>query len=37
MERLAIYDEFAEKLIASKQAYRCYCTKEELDAQREAP
>ena len=28
--------EFAEKLIARRAAYRCYCTKEELDAQREA-
>ncbi len=36
MQRLAIYKEFSEKLIASKKAYRCYCTKEELDAQRVA-
>lgn len=36
MERLAVYREFAEKLIASGKAYRCYCTKEELDAQRAA-
>ncbi len=36
MERLPIYQEFAEKLIAGGAAYRCYCTKEELDAQREA-
>lgn len=36
MERLPIYQEFAEKLIAARAAYRCYCTKEELDAQREA-
>ncbi|MFT3765574.1 MAG: glutamate--tRNA ligase [Minicystis sp.] len=36
MERLALYQEFAEKLIARRAAYRCYCTKEELDAQREA-
>ncbi len=35
-ERLALYKEHAEKLIASGHAYRCYCTKEELDAQREA-
>ena len=36
MERLAVYREFAEKLIAAGKAYRCYCTKEELDAQRAA-
>ncbi len=36
MERLAVYRAFAEKLIASGKAYRCYCTKEELDAQRAA-
>jgi glutamyl-tRNA synthetase len=36
MERLALYMEYAEKLIARGGAYRCYCTKEELDAQREA-
>ncbi|NUP04709.1 MAG: glutamate--tRNA ligase [Polyangiaceae bacterium] len=36
MERLGIYQEFVEKLIKSKAAYRCYCTKEDLDAQREA-
>jgi glutamyl-tRNA synthetase len=36
MERLPIYREFAEKLIANGRAYRCYCTKEELDAQRAA-
>lgn len=36
MERLPLYREFAEKLIAAGAAYRCYCTKAELDAQREA-
>ena len=36
MERLPIYREFAERLIARGRAYRCYCTKEELDAQRAA-
>jgi glutamyl-tRNA synthetase len=36
MERLAVYKEYADKLIASRKAYRCYCTKEELDAQRAA-
>ena len=36
MERLAIYQEFVAKLVDKKAAYRCYCTKEDLDAQREA-
>jgi glutamyl-tRNA synthetase len=36
MDRLAVYREFAERLIAAGKAYRCYCTKEELDAQRAA-
>jgi glutamyl-tRNA synthetase len=36
MERLPLYKEYAEKLIANGFAYRCFCTKEELDAQREA-
>ena len=36
MERLELYQEFVKKLIDAKAAYRCYCTKEELDAQREA-
>ena len=36
MERLPLYREFADKLVAARAAYRCYCTKEELDAQREA-
>lgn len=36
MERLALYQEFADKLIARGHAYRCFCTKEELDAQRAA-
>jgi uncharacterized protein (DUF952 family) len=35
-ERLPLYKEYAERLIAEKKAFRCYCTKEELDAQREA-
>lgn len=35
-ERRAIYKEHTEKLISEGKAYRCYCTKEELDAQREA-
>jgi glutamyl-tRNA synthetase len=36
MERLAIYKEQADRLVAAGKAYRCYCTKEELDAQRAA-
>ena len=36
MERLPIYKQRAEELIASRKAFRCYCTKAELDAQREA-
>ncbi len=36
MERLPLYAEFAAKLVAAGAAYHCYCTKEELDAQREA-
>src|ERR1700679_3458211 len=32
MDRLAVYKEHAEKLVARGGAYRCYCTKEELDA-----
>ncbi|NUO48416.1 MAG: glutamate--tRNA ligase [Polyangiaceae bacterium] len=34
MERLSIYQEYVEKLIQRGGAYRCYCTKEELDRQR---
>src|SRR5947199_486049 len=33
-ERLDLYREDAQRLLESKQAYRCYCTKEELDAER---
>lgn len=35
-ERLAIYREHAERLIASGHAYRCFCTKDELAAARAA-
>jgi glutamyl-tRNA synthetase len=35
-ERKALYREVVESLIATKKAYRCYCTKDELDAAREA-
>jgi glutamyl-tRNA synthetase len=33
-ERLDIYKEHAARLIAQGKAYRCYCTAEELDAER---
>jgi glutamyl-tRNA synthetase len=36
MERLSIYKEWSERLITARKAYRCYCTREELDAQRAA-
>jgi glutamyl-tRNA synthetase len=36
MERLPLYKEMSERLIREGKAFRCYCTKEELDAQREA-
>ncbi|MFI5306701.1 MAG: glutamate--tRNA ligase, partial [Polyangiales bacterium] len=36
MQRLPVYREFAEKLIAKGAAYRCYCTAEDLKRAREA-
>ena len=36
MQRLARYRDAAERLIAAGHAYRCWATKEELDAMREA-
>ncbi|WP_394825997.1 glutamate--tRNA ligase [Pendulispora albinea] len=36
MARLSIYKEYAERLIAAGKAFRCYCTKEDLDKAREA-
>src|SRR5258706_4979132 len=36
MERLGIYKEHAERLISEKKAYRCYCTKQELEEARES-
>jgi glutamyl-tRNA synthetase len=33
-ERLSIYQEYAERLLASGKAYRCYCTPDELDRRR---
>ncbi|GHC84836.1 glutamate--tRNA ligase [Streptomyces flavofungini] len=35
-QRMDIYQDVAEKLIAAGHAYPCYCTTEELDARREA-
>jgi nondiscriminating glutamyl-tRNA synthetase len=34
-ERLAIYAEYAERLLAEGKAYRCFCTPEELEAERQ--
>lgn len=34
MQRLDLYREYADRLIAAGAGFRCYCTKEELDAQR---
>jgi glutamyl-tRNA synthetase len=34
-ERRELYQNVIEQLISKKKAYRCYCTKEELDVQRE--
>jgi len=36
MERLSLYREYAEKLIEAGKAYRCTCTKEQLDSARDA-
>ncbi|WP_042478582.1 glutamate--tRNA ligase [Bacillus ndiopicus] len=36
MERLDIYKEHAERLLAEGKAYKCFCTSEELEASREA-
>ena len=35
-ERLALYHEHVERLLREDKAYRCYCTKDELDAMRTA-
>ena len=37
MERLPRYAAAAERLLAEDQAYHCYCTPEELDAERKRP
>lgn len=34
-ERLDIYRQYTQKLLASGQAYYCYCSEEELDAERQ--
>ena len=36
MQRLALYRDYAERLIATGKAYRCFCTKDDLDQQRAA-
>ncbi|HKU40991.1 MAG TPA: glutamate--tRNA ligase [Polyangiales bacterium] len=33
-ERLAIYRQYVDRLIAARAAYRCYCTKQDLDRAR---
>ena len=35
MQRLHLYQEYTEKLLKDKKAYRCYCTREELAESRE--
>ncbi len=35
LERLDLYKLYADKLLASGHAYKCYCTKEELEQERE--
>ena len=34
-ERLPLYNEWVERFLAAGSAYHCYCTQEELDAERE--
>jgi len=34
-ERLSIYQEYTEKLLATGQAYHCYCSEAELEAERQ--
>ena len=34
IDRLSLYAEYAERLVRERKAYRCFCTKEELEAQR---
>lgn len=35
-ERLEIYKKYTDKLLAEGKAYYCYCTDEELEAERQA-
>lgn len=35
-ERLGTYQQFTDKLLASKKAYKCYCTEEEIETERQA-
>lgn len=35
-DRLALYEEYTEKLLASGQAYYCYCSEEEIEQERQA-
>lgn len=35
-ERLAVYKQYTDKLLAEGKAYYCYCTPEEIEAEREA-
>jgi glutamyl-tRNA synthetase len=35
-QRKAIYQEYVDRLLASGHAYRCFCTREELDVKRKA-
>jgi glutamyl-tRNA synthetase/nondiscriminating glutamyl-tRNA synthetase len=35
-ERLHLYESYANELVTSGQAYHCFCTREQLDAQRRA-
>ncbi len=35
-ERLSLYAEITDKLLAEGKAYRCYCTEEDLEAERQA-
>lgn len=36
MERTELYDQYLFKMLEEEKAYRCFCTKEELEAEREA-
>ena len=36
MQRLDLYRDFAEQLVEEGKAYRCYCSRQELEAMREA-